>query len=53
VSVTTDPSREWEGETQERCRLILSLIDFSDDAARAQLVDWEEQTLQALRLSRN
>jgi hypothetical protein len=52
TTLPTDPELEWLGEIQRRCRLVLSLMQGGLDRACAQLVEWEDETLAALRLSR-
>jgi hypothetical protein len=53
LDVETDPNLEWEQEIRSRCRFVLSLMGESLGSALAQLSEWEEQTLAALRLSRD
>jgi hypothetical protein len=47
------PVREWEREIQLRCRHVVSLLEESVGRACAQLAEWEDQTLAALRLPRS
>lgn len=52
VRLRVDPDIEWEQLAQQRCAHILALIRGNPAYAQDQLIEWEDDTLNALGLAR-